>query len=463
MQNILQQQHILTIRLYILSESYKYIYTSIHNENNKMLTWVQCMYKVIKYDGPCEYNFEHWGHIYKYVNQNSYPPEYINMHHFVAEYTQYVGLRKYNRDIPFYSELKYQLLGRLCKNPFLTFNSLTVVNNIFEKTQRTYFGISRFAYLWRVKRSKIRIDCDLSLNPINEHSANSMIIYQDGSKYMFKLSDLINICKSALIHANNFFATPLVPKNPYTNIEFATNILYEIYFAVRKSNYRIPTLLQLYYLSEFNIDHFLKKNEAVIRHEYIIDYVDNGDTADLIDWVESMLKHLKLHKKLIMDESFPNNIFLEAMRPFLKDYFISQYSLYKNVDSRKLFLRLKSNVSLFIEANPCFGRKIMIRSRSRIRRYTESFVTTYTPFRELNFNNADEDSDSEDADDDDDVNADQDDVQYETTMNSTQRIQELLETLTLTMNRVANNEDVSTDEDDFLDLLENSDDSEGAV
>ena len=430
-----------------------------------MLTWVQCMYKVIQYDGPCEYNFEHWVRIYKYVNQNSYPSEYINMHHFISQYTQYVGLRKYNRDIPFYSELKYQLLGRLYENPFLTLNSLAVINNIFEKTQRTYFGISRFAYLWRVKHSKIRIDCDLSLNPINEHSANSMIIYQNGSKYMFKLSDLINICKSALIHANNFFATPLAPKNPYTNIEFATNILYEIYFAVRKSNYRIPTLLQLYYLSGFNIDHFLKKNEAVIRHEYILDYVDNGDTADLIDWVESMLKHLKLHKKLIMDESFPNNIFLEAMRPFLKDYFISQYSLYKNVDSRKLFLRLKSNVSLFINANPGFGRKIMIRSCSRIRRYTESFVTTYTPFRELNFNNADEDSDSDDDDDDDDddVNADQDDVQYETTMNSTQRIQELLETLTLTLNRVANNEDVSTDEDDFLDLLENSDDSEGAV
>lgn len=428
-----------------------------------MLTWVQCMYKVIQYDGPCEYNFEHWGRIYKYVNQNSYPSEYINMHHFISQYTQYVGLRKYNRDILFYSELKYQLLGRLCENPFMTSNSLATVNNIFEKTQRTYFGISRFAHLWRVKHSKIRIDCDLSLNPINEHSANTMIIYQNGSKYMFKLSDLINICKSALIHANNFFATPLVPKNPYTNIEFAKNILYEIYFAVRKSNYRIPTLLQLYYLSEFNIDIFLKKNEAVIRHEYIMDYVHNGDTADLIDWIEYMLKHLNLHKKLIMDESFPNNIFLEALRPFLKDYFISQYSLYKTVDSRKMFSRLKNNMSLFIDANPCFGRKIMIRSCSRIRRYTESFVTTYIPFHELDFDNADEASDIEDDDDDDDVNSDQDDVQYETTMNSTQRIQELLETLTLTMNRVANNADVSTDEDDLLDLMENSDDSDGAV
>jgi hypothetical protein len=409
-----------------------------------MHTWIQCLYKTIQYNGPTEANFEYWGNVYEYVNRNKYPHEYIEMHYFIVQYNQYIDLRKENKDLLFYIKLKYNMLGDVLANIFTSQARLIGMINLFGQAQRTYNGLARFAHIWRVKHSKMRIECDLCLNPIKEQRGTTMMIYQNGSRYMFKLSDLINICKSALIHAADFFAEPLVPKNPYTNIEFSQSILYEIYFAVRTSYYRLPMLLHLYYLTDFNIDDFLKRNEAVIRNEYILDYVVNGDTNELADWITFMLKHMKLQNKLQLHESFPNNILLDAMRPFLKDYFISQYSLYKTVDGHGTLSQLRQDVSRFIEANPQFGRKVMVRANmlSRNPIYIPSYITQYTPVHELDLE-YDSDDESESYGDLDDPT----DIQYETT---TERLQALLLELTQTMNRAVNSDtdsssDVGTD------------------
>ena len=73
---------------------------------------------------------------------------------------------------------------------------------------------------------------DLAFNPLSEIDSKYLIdIMHDSKKYTFKLFDLANIIFNSLTNSDDLlFSTPLVIKNPYTNIKFSVQNLYIIYF-----------------------------------------------------------------------------------------------------------------------------------------------------------------------------------------------------------------------------------------
>ena len=399
-----------------------------------MTSWVQCMYRVIEHDGPFDFSNEHWRHVYETMNKEKQPPEYIEMHHLLANHHKYVELRKTNRNVVFFAQLKYSLLQKSLGGPFITAAKMDIINALFGKSQKIYHGFAKFAYIWRVKRSKLRIECDLCSNLIANSDSNAIEIYQDCSRYMFKISDLINICKTSLTHSDEFFSEPIIPKNPYTNMEFTHPILYKIYDVVRRSNYRMPILLHLFYLSEFDIEAFLCKNEAIIRYEHIIDYTKNGEDNELTYWVHHMLGYTNMDTEINIHTDFPKNVLIEAMRPFLKDYFISQYSLYNTNERRHAFNVLKYKLRKFKEIFPCFGRKMCVRIANS-RRLKRVYQTDYISYQQIAMDEFDQETSSSDESSDHDTS----DVYYEMTdetnpsMQSTERIQSLLESLSMSM------------------------------
>ena len=92
--------------------------------------------------------------------------------------------------------------------------------NYFNKIQRAYHALNRFAYLYKYKKSPNVVNTDMELNDIYETDKNVICIYQNNAKYLFKLNDLLKIINMSLINSHEFFAEPLPIKNPYNNIPF---------------------------------------------------------------------------------------------------------------------------------------------------------------------------------------------------------------------------------------------------
>lgn len=284
-----------------------------------------------------------------------------------------VSTMKYKNSYEYFDELariKFDNLKCIIENDFLV-NNRDYAMEIFNKSQKTYSGFSKLAQTFRIKKAKMQIITDLYMNPIGKN-VRYMIIYQDGSKYMFKLSDLINIVTTALTNSNFFFAEALYPKNPYTNVEFSRGTLLEIYLQSRYSNFKMPELLYGFIKCEFNLDAFVYENEAIVRDMYIENYVKKSTPETLYEDVILMIKLLDRPKRLNIDKNFPKNKLVEIMRPYLLLYFIHEYSLSYTSKRNDAFLNLKLKFRQFVKYNPNFGRKIM-KKMENSKKYISTF------------------------------------------------------------------------------------------
>ena len=112
-------------------------------------------------------------------------------------------------------EIKFKYFIDEINNIFLTEEQKEDFINIFCEIQKTYFALSRFAYIYKYKKAKVVVDFDLCLSPIDINNKNSVCLFQEKYKFYFKINDLINIIDTSLSNSPNFFSDPLISKNPY--------------------------------------------------------------------------------------------------------------------------------------------------------------------------------------------------------------------------------------------------------
>lgn len=255
---------------------------------------------------------------------------------------------------------KFREYNRLLDNIFLQHHgSNEYVQDMFCKAQRTYRAFSKLARIFLTKRAPLQVDHDMYMNPIDLKNRNTMIIFQNRARYAFKISDLINILNTALSHSPNFFADPLFPKNPYTNVEFEMGALYEIYDRIKKSDYKMPVLIQAFFCAEFDIDKFAYDNEATIRDISLSDYVKTSTNDTLVPEIKTMFRIYDKFRRIKIDKNFPADRLVHIMRPYLHLHYINQYSLYDTTKRNDICTELNKKMRRFIEFNPKFGRKIM--------------------------------------------------------------------------------------------------------
>ena len=117
------------------------------------------------------------------------------------------------------------------------------------------------------------------------------LVYIDKFIYKFTYYDFLKIINSSLlnydetfnenlINSENFLFNPLKIKNPYTNVIFKKNVLYNFYIFLLNNNLKIPLLLQLFYYSDFNIQDFVSKNENFATRKSLNNYVKNLSLKD---------------------------------------------------------------------------------------------------------------------------------------------------------------------------------------
>jgi len=253
---------------------------------------------------------------------------------------------------------RLKILKELDDNIFINESLKLQLQEIFCKIQKTYYSFSKLAYIWRYKTSKILVDNDLSLNPIDINKKNVFVLFQNNSRYLFTTNDLINIINTNLSNSPNFFCNPLWPKNPYNNILFSNADFYNIYFFLKFKVYNVPLLLELFFKSNFNLTDFAFHNECVIRSFKIDNYVKSSDNDTLYKNITKMMsENIDITNNIKISPEFPKDLLVQIMRPYLHLYIISKFYIIgteKWSSSERILRRKLNNFALY---NPLFGRK----------------------------------------------------------------------------------------------------------
>jgi hypothetical protein len=296
-------------------------------------------------------------------------------------------------NIPFFEnnpQKKFKKFGELLNNIFVTGKMYEDVVNMLSDIQKFIHAIIRFKSIWRYKHAKTYNTDDLYLNPIEPTEKNSFIIIQNNTKYVFRLRELIGIIKTSLSNCCHYFPNPLCCKNPYTNLPFDKSMLYNLYFAIRESNYTMPVLFERYFRINFDKENFILSCEELINEEYLKTYVENNCLDDIFLHVREMFKQHKF--RYTIHNNFPKDKLIDIMKPYLNLFFISQFSM-NRMKKADAFRVLHRKLHRFIDFNPQFGRRkvrmVTLNPFSSSKKceyvFDESYLSFYDDVYEDNF------------------------------------------------------------------------------
>ena len=286
---------------------------------------------------------------------------------------------EYYHDIYFCNSIKFNMLTKYVENNDETFM------NIFSTIQKMMKGFSRLAYIYRLKRATIKNSHDLGLNPIsNKNPRKTIAILQDSSIYIMSLQELIQIINAELSYVNGFFILEShLPKNPYTNTKFNKSTLYNIYFAVKQSDYKMPPLFHSFFLHHFNLIEFYTVNNAAILEYAIHRHVYKSHPNTIYANIIEMLANHTLTNGLQMSKDFPKDVLADIMRPYLHIYFRVMYSNLSAEDWFNLSGELTNNLTKFYIYNPKFGRKY-IYTKKRSVTFNTDHIKFDNPMKRMN-------------------------------------------------------------------------------
>ena len=316
----------------------------IHKQNCDTNELYNCSFKNTTEFFNTAYNYEFRENKQQIINK-------LSVYIFVTNSNQVSETRQYLK-------FKYSFLQNVFINQLIDAKLKMEFVELFNKAQIVYNTLNRFVYHLKLKKYPIHISCDLYLTPINESDSNVITILQNRQRYLFTLNDIVSIFETALSNSYGFDdVKPLIPKNPYNNIEFNFTDFHNIYFFLKKTMTEIPMIIQSFYKFYFNIRRFRSNCENIIRFVYIRRTLNNYNDDILRTHIDRMLDSYKNVVKFRIDAAFPNERIIEIMKPYVHLYLLSKHAYYS---STKAFSNrmLQSKLINLYNHNPIFGRKM---------------------------------------------------------------------------------------------------------
>jgi hypothetical protein len=256
---------------------------------------------------------------------------------------------------------KYKFLNETIENIFNTNEVKETFFDHFNKIQKTYNAFSRLALLYKYKRAKIMVNTDLILNEIKENEKYVYCLFQNNCKYLFNIHELIKIVNNSIANSYHFFNNPIPIKNPYNNIVLNKSTLYNIYFFIKSKTILHPEIFHCFFKTNFDLNKFVKKYQYLLRNFSIKNYLTNSSKNSICNNIDSMIENYNFdiyyrQYQIIIDQSFPKDLLIKIMKPYLELFVTSQYSLLytDRIQCKKL---LKKKLYEFNKYNPLFGRK----------------------------------------------------------------------------------------------------------
>lgn len=279
-----------------------------------------------------------WETIYKKSTKTEYIAKLV-----VASF-----IAKPNHRILFYKSVM--------ENVFLYPEVKELFSEWFIKMQRTYWGFSRLALIWKWRKPRIQIYTDLYMNELEISHKHTYPMMQLGNVYLFALSNLVNLITTAICHANHFCNEPLPIKNPYNNVTISKADLYNIYFRVRDIYIKTPFFFRRFFECNFNVYLFKLECESELREHAIRDYVKSADYKDIYADIEMMIRKYDPNKYMRISYGVDKKTIVDAFRPFLSTYYLSLYSFNRTQQSN-CEMKLSRELCKFIYMNYMFGKK----------------------------------------------------------------------------------------------------------
>jgi hypothetical protein len=257
---------------------------------------------------------------------------------------------------------KFSFLNETIENIFYTDEMKECFLDNFNKIQKTYNAFSRLAFLYKYKKAKIMVNTDLIMNEIKENEKYVYCLFQNNYKYLFNIHELVKITHNSIAYSYHFFSNPMPIKNPYNNIAFNKSTLYNIYFFIKSKTSLHPELFYYFFKTNFDLNKFVKKYQYLLRNFSIKNYLTNSTKNSICDDIDSMIENYNSDvyfrkSQIIIDETFPKDLLIKIMQPYLELYITSQYSLLytDRIQCKEI---LKKKLTAFNKFNPLFGRKI---------------------------------------------------------------------------------------------------------
>ena len=253
---------------------------------------------------------------------------------------------------------KFRLITYCNENIFASQPIKDEFLSLFSKAQKKYNSLARLKYRYMFNKAEYRNDVDMLLSPIDSTMKNVIIVFNENSKYLFRIQEMNKIFKTALCNYDEFeTALPLPCKNPYNNVPFSKAQLINIYNQMLYSTCQIDPMVTYYYNAGFSLSLLYKNNYINMNEQYIKDRYNNlYDKRHIIREVKEMVNYL--NDITNGDIKFPKNddMYMD-LKPYLQLYYKSEYSTDDYVKQRTL-QELKYRMKCILNANPKYGRRI---------------------------------------------------------------------------------------------------------
>ena len=142
-------------------------------------------------------------------------------------------------------------------------------------------------------------------NKINDDDKFILYDKNEKKKYWFQTDTLVKLINQSLTNSDNIMEiNSKKPSNPYNRKDFSKFELNKIYKYLINKN-KLPILLHLYKLSNYNIENFIYVNRMFLD-DYIIKNIDDELKDDLINYFEQLCNenNINFTKFNIISEKF---------------------------------------------------------------------------------------------------------------------------------------------------------------
>ena len=324
---------------------------------------------------------------------------------------------------------KYTSIKHIVQQDWLPHDTKSEIYENLHKCNKIYMAFQKlYTRIWLKKLKHFDYNCDICGTSLDTLPENCKVnIVSVNTQYKFRISDLLRIINDSLTNNDYFHLNPTDIKNPYTNETLSIANLYNIYFTVKYSHYKMPQLFHYYFLCNFDKDDFCDQYNYEIREEIIRQKITNLTHPELVERIKRMLKYTKsLFKYIFVSPKLPNDLLISAFKPFLKIYIIisNTQNMAKENILKELFIK---KAIAFNEENKLFGRYVTkrcveIRDTGFLHKSTRKIITHFIPFEKLDTSNIPrfnirrhsflnfQDVDSSDISDDDEDDDDELDV-----------------------------------------------------
>tara|TARA_B100000482_G_scaffold191146_2_gene175695 strand:+ start:79 stop:1467 length:1389 start_codon:yes stop_codon:yes gene_type:complete len=227
------------------------------------------------------------------------------------------------------------------------------VFDIFTLIQKHYFSLLNFSNICKFKLLSKKIDkqYDMFFNDLDDTPNHLKITLHEQTRlYTFKIFDILNIIKCALVNYEELFLAPSLPKNPYTNIAFSYNNLYNIFYFCQYNHTAIPKVFRYFYDCDFQLNKFVLNYEPIVRESVIISYYNNMSFNQKYETILDIINYYSRVFPIVIHDKYPKNNVVLRLEHCIVPYLRSQYSLnqsLKDINQTKVISILKSIHSNF--------------------------------------------------------------------------------------------------------------------